>query len=81
VGSILTLLILRAKMTKWQKSTTTIVMAIGTLLFAYAGFDSVREYGIFWQLIAMAVGALIGIVGGFILCIYIFSNFSDSDSD
>ena len=68
-----------AGMVRWQKYVTVFVMTLGALLFAYAGFDAGRPYGIAWQMIGTVVGGAIGAILGFILCIYIMSNFSSED--
>jgi hypothetical protein len=66
-------------MTGWQKYVTTVVMLIGALLFAYAGIDATKDFGIAWQVTGRVVGAAIGAILGFILCIYIMSNFSSEE--
>ena len=60
-------------MARWQKY----IMILGAVLLAYAGFDATRDYGTAWQVIGIIVGALTGVTGAFLFCVFLLSNSSD----
>ncbi len=62
-------------MATWQKC----IVILGTIFFAYVGFDGTKDYGIFWQMIGVIVGGITGTICGFLLVAHIFGGTSEED--